>query len=135
MCMVIYIASRRPLPLVPWQPDARAFNVTALTEHEEPVRRHFTLPNICCAGSHTQCGCGFNEGRGYQGDDNTASVASSARLARFVREHGVGQIYSCWSGDEGQAREFERSISPEALVADDFLFRERELLTMEHEPV
>ena len=47
MCMVIYIASRLPLPLVPWQPDAPAFNVTPLSEYEEPVRRQFSLPNIC----------------------------------------------------------------------------------------
>ena len=94
--MVVYVGSRLPLPLIPWRESERAFNVTELTEHEEVVRTHFKVANVRQAGSHTQCGCGFNEGRGYQGDDNTASLASSARLARFVREHGVGQIYSCW---------------------------------------
>ena len=30
MCMVVYIASREPLPLIPWQQDAPAFNVAEL---------------------------------------------------------------------------------------------------------
>jgi hypothetical protein len=29
MCMVAYIASSSPLPLIPWQQDAPAFNVTS----------------------------------------------------------------------------------------------------------
>ena len=58
-------------------------------------------------------------------------MESSARLALYVREHRVEQIYSCWSGDEGEPMEFERRLTPEALVADEFFFRERELLTIE----
>jgi len=37
MCMVAYIASRSPLPLIPWQQGAPAFNVTELSEHEQRV--------------------------------------------------------------------------------------------------
>ena len=54
-------------------------------------------------------------------------------MARYIREHRVEQIYSCWSGDEGPPREFERHITPEHLVAEDFFFRERELLTIDHD--
>jgi hypothetical protein len=56
---------------------------------------------------------------------------SPRRLARYICEHGVEQIYSCWSGDEGEPQEFQRQITPADLVADDFFFRERELLTVE----
>ena len=139
MCMVIFIASRSPLPLIPWQKDAPAFNVTELTEHEKPVCRHLALPHVRQAGSHTSCGCGFNEGREYPEayDDPAAERAeameSSSRLARYVREHRVEQIYSCWSGDGGEPRAFERRITPGVLVAEDFVFRERELLTIEHD--
>ena len=76
MCIVVYIASRLPLPEIPWRNDAPAFNVS------------------------------------------------------YVREHHVEQIYSCWSGDEGEPQVFVRSITPEALVAEDFFLRERELLTI-----
>src|SRR5437660_1073701 len=56
MCMVAYIASRSPLPLIPWQQDAPVFNVTELTEHEHSVLRHLALPHVRQAGSHTRCG-------------------------------------------------------------------------------
>ena len=134
--MVVYIASSSPLPLVAWRDDAPAFNVTALTEHEERVRSHFSLPHVRCAGSHTSCGCGFNEGRDPDPDadpkERAAALESSAQLVRFVREHRVEQVYSCWSGDEGELREFARTIAPEALIANDFAFRERELLTIDN---
>jgi hypothetical protein len=138
MCIVAYIASRSPLPLVPFRENAPAFNVTELTEHELRVLSHLALPHVRQAGSHTFCGCGFNEGREHpEGhDDPTAARAnaleSSARLTRYVREHRVEQIYSCWSGDEGEPQEFERRITPDDLAAEDFFFRERELLTIDH---
>lgn len=137
MCMVAYVASRSPLPLIPFREDAPAFNVTGLTEHERPVLNHLALPHVCQAGSHTSCGCGFNEGREHPEvhDDPAAERAdameSSTRLARYVREHRVEQIYSCWSGDESEPQEFERRVTPEDLVAEDFFFRERELLIID----
>ena len=137
--MVAYIASRSPLPLIAWQQDKPTFNVTELTEYEQPVCRHLSLPHVRQAGSHTSCGCGFNEGREYAEayDDPTAERAdaleSSSQLARYVREHRVEQIYSCWSGDESEAQAFERRITPDELVAPDFFFRERELLAIDHD--
>ena len=136
MCMVIFIASRSPLPLIPWQQDTPAFNVADLSEHEGRVRGHFSLPHVRYAGSHTRCGCGFNEAREHpQVYDNPAAaranaLESSFQLAHYVREHRIGQIYSCWSGEEGEPQEFERRISPEALTVGDFFFRERELLNI-----
>lgn len=139
MCLVVYVASRSPLPLVPWQEDAPAFNVTDVTRHEELVRRVLSLPHVRQAGSHTRCGCGFNEGREHvevyadPQADRAAALESSLRLARYVLEHHVQQIYSCWSGDEGEARSSERRLSADDLAAEDFFFRERELLTIEHD--
>ena len=137
MCMVVYVTSSSPLPLIPWQQEAPAFNVTELTEHEQPVRRLLVLPNVRQAGSHTGCGCGFNEGREHPEvyDDPTPERAealeSSSRLVRYVREHRVEQIYSCWSGDESEPKECERHVTPDSLAAKDFYFRERELLIID----
>jgi len=139
MCMVVFIASLSPLPLIPWQQDRPAFNVADLTEHEERVRSHFSFPHVRCAGSHTQCGCGFNEGREHPqvyhdpAKERAAALVSSAQLARYVREHHIEQIYSCWSGDEGELQEFERRITPDALTVENFFFRERELFSIDHE--
>jgi hypothetical protein len=96
------------------------------------------LPHVRQAGSHTSCGCGFNEGRQYpEVHDEPAlergdALESSARLAQYVREHSVEQIYSCWSGDEGEPQQSVRHITPEDLVAETFYFRERELLIVGH---
>jgi len=136
--MVIYIGSRSPLPLIPLSQEAPAFNVTELVEREFQVCRHFTAPHVRQAGSHTGCGCGFNEGREHPevyddpATERADALQSSSQLAEYVRENQVEQIYSCWSGDEGESMEFERRVTPEALVAEDFFFRERELLVIEH---
>jgi hypothetical protein len=136
MCLVAYLASRSPLPLVPWQSDAPAFNVSELTEHETAVGRILPLPHLRQAGSHTGCGCGFNEGRehaelyGELSAERAEALKSSAQLVRYVREHHVEQIYSCWSGDESAPKESERHVTLETLASEDFYFRERELLTI-----
>ena len=121
-----------PLPLIPWRESERAFNVTELTEHEEVVRTHFKVANVRQAGSHTQCGCGFNEGDGVQESLSKSDEAkvSIARLVSYLREHRVGAIYSCWSGDEGKHRLLARRIKPEELMDAYFQFQERELLTL-----
>jgi len=134
--MVVYIASSSPLPLIPWREDHPAFNVTNLSEFERPVCHHFRLPNVRQAGSHTSCGCGFNEGRQHPecyddpASEQRDSLKSSSSLVRYIREHKVEQIYSCWSGDEGETKEFERSVTLNQLLAPEFFFRERELLAI-----
>jgi hypothetical protein len=134
--MVVYVASGSPLPLIPFREDAPAFNITDLTEHEQPARRHLSLPHVRQAGSHTSCGCGFNEGREHPQvyDDPVAaradSLQSSSELVRYIREHQVEQLYSCWSGDESEPQQSERHILTDALLAPDFFFRERELLIL-----
>jgi hypothetical protein len=134
--MVVFIASSSPLPLVAWENDAPAFHVKELADYEERVRSHFSVPNVRYAGSHTACGCGFNEGREYPEVENDPKVRadaieSASRLMRYITEHRVEEVYSCWSGDEGMGKEFERRIKPDALVAGDFFFRERELLRID----
>jgi len=137
--MVVFIASRSPLLLIPWQQDTPAFNVADLSAHEERVRSKFTLPHISYAGSHTQCGCGFNEGREHPqayadpAAERVDALKSSSQLVRYIREHRVEQIYSCWSGDEAEPQKFERRISPDTLTVGDFFFRERELLNIHHD--
>ena len=97
------------------------------------------LPDGTNVDSHTQCGCGFNEGREHPqvyddpAKDRATALVSSAQFTRYVREHHVEQIYSCWSGDESEPQEFERRITPDALTLDDFFFRERELFSISYE--
>lgn len=49
MCIVIYIAGCSPLPLIQWQQDAPAFNVTELTQHDNlfvAASRHLTFVRL-----------------------------------------------------------------------------------------
>ena len=43
------------------------------------------------------------------------------------------QIYSCWSGDESEPKEFERQIVWPDVVAPEFFFRERELFVVDYD--
>jgi len=135
--MVVYVGSRLPLPLIPWRESERSFNVTELTEPVKSVRTHFKVAIVRNAGSHTQCGCGFNEWRNtgdeaqeIWGKSDEAKV-SIARLVSYLREHRVESIYSCWSGDEGKHRLLARRIKPDDLTDPYFQFQERELLTLD----
>ena len=133
MCLVIYVAASTPLPLIPWDQDAPVFNVTALMPSEEPVRHHLAASHIRQAGSHTGCGCGFNDGREHGDPDveeRETAIESASKLADYVIEHRVGHLYSCWSGDEGEPQESVRNIAAHELRAPDFYFRERELLVI-----
>jgi hypothetical protein len=137
--MVVYIASRSELPLIPFRQEAPAFNVAELNEAEKAVRKHFSLPHIQQAGSHTFCGCGFNEGREHSQvyDDPAAervnALRSSLEFVKYIREFQVEEIYSCWSGDEAESKEFAREISPQDLLAQEFFFREREFFRIKRD--
>lgn len=137
--MVVYIAARAELPLVAFRKEAPGFNVTELSDHEMAVGRHFSLRHIRQAGSHTSCGCGFNEGRQYPEvyDDAEAerrdALRSSAELVKYIREHQVEEVYSCWSGDEGEAKVFDREVAPEEFLEDGFFFREREYFRLKRD--
>ena len=59
MCLMVYIASDKPLPLIDWNENKRAFNVTDLSKYEKNVETQFKYTNVYNAGSHLGCGCGF----------------------------------------------------------------------------
>lgn len=103
MCLGVYIASDGPLPLVAWNPAEPAFNVTGLSEVEAAVRAQFTGRNVVYAGSHTQCGCGFNAT-----DDNDPLQVLKSRGAllaylRSVARAGSLELFTCWEGDYSEA--------------------------------
>ena len=60
MCLALYIASSKPLPLVPWDPEKPAFHVIPLPDDRPAVRKLFRHPHIYYVGSHEGCSCAFN---------------------------------------------------------------------------
>ena len=147
--MALYIASDRPLPLIEqretskdamssptWPGEAQRFHTAQLRPEQEAVRAHFSLPHVLYAGSYEGCGCGFNFGREYPDveDDEGHLIAareSVAELARYVRDSGVREIYSCWFDDEAKPTAKERAVTPDILTSQEFFFAERELVRVD----
>lgn len=98
MCLAVFIASDQPLVLVPWDEASPAFNVVPLSEHEEAVRRQFSLAHTVYAGAHTRCSCGFRSE-----DENPAAVARSrSALLQYIEQaaaRGPVEVFVCWEGE------------------------------------
>ena len=69
MCIMLYLASECPLPLVPWDEAYPGFHVTSLETNrhnwwEDWVWQQFTKPFVYSIGSYQGCACGFQ----FEGD-------------------------------------------------------------------
>jgi hypothetical protein len=136
--MAYYLGTDGDAPLIPWTEEAPGFNTAEILPEEEPVRRHFTVPRIVVVGSHTHCGCGFRCDAfldpEMEDDEVRQTRADHAALVGYVKDllsrAQPVQIYGCWSGDEAEPAESERTCTLRDLKAPDFQFREREKLTV-----
>ena len=138
MCMVLYVAADRPLPLVAWDERDPAFHVTELPDSEAAVRARFSKPYVYYAGSHEGCGCGFSYGW-WDGDEpeRTAPARESVRRLRAyleaaTRAAGPLELYACWSGDEGDEAWHRRELTPRDFAHDaaEFQLEERTFATV-----
>lgn len=148
MCIALYIASDRPLPLTPqpvsvaegtssptWPQEAQRFHTATLQPAQEAVRSHFNHPHVLYVGSYEGCGCGFNYGREcpdveVDAAHLTAARESVAELVRYVQYSGVREIYSCQFDDEAKPVTRRRTVTLQLLASPDFVFGDRELLTV-----
>jgi hypothetical protein len=146
MCLALFVAADRPLPIIQrreyseeamlsltWPREAQRFHTAVLRQEQEAVQSHFAYPNVLCVGSYEGCGCGFTFGREYPDFENdvehlAAARESVAELVRYIQDSHVREIYSCWFGDEAKPKVYQRTVMPELLAAQDFFFREQELL-------
>ena len=115
MCLLVFAAANEPLPLIPyrhgpddslsetWPEHAQRLCAETITESESAVRARFTGAHVIRLGSYDNCGCGFDTDNAEQDDAHAAAATreSIAALARYVMDHGVTELYACWSGDEG----------------------------------
>jgi hypothetical protein len=119
MCLGVFIASDSKLRLIDWTVDRPGFNVSGLRPSEESVRKWLKRPNVYALGSHTHCGCGFQ-----QNEDNApADVAASRQaLSDYVAEalqHSPVDLYVCWNGEAGAELVREVTTSAKALVVEE----------------
>jgi hypothetical protein len=137
MCFMLYAATQRPIALVAWSIEARAVNVTAVSDEERrPLLSNFTLPHIQCIGSSTGCGCDFPnedadaypEREWIESEKDTEQRADEQRnreeLADLLRSTGepVIELFGAWTGGFEEPPIVRESISIEELSKPTFCF-------------
>jgi len=122
MCLRLFLAADWELPLVPWNAERPAFNVTPLSTGEEPVRQQFTRKWVYCAGAHTHCSCGFSP---VEEPDETDRLRSLDALSGYLADaSGMGplEMYVCWDGDwETTPLRHLRMAPPELGSSDEWI--------------
>ena len=116
MCLVVYIASDRELPEIPWDASSPQFHVEAIDDCEKAINRHLTLPHVAYAGTNQGCGCGFRKPTDMpeeflEPDELEETQANYNALASYIaslQKSGASfEIYACWDGDQAHSSEFE----------------------------
>lgn len=139
MCLALYIASEKPLRIIPWDELNPSFHVIELSKKDEAVKTHLNQSYVLYAGTYEGCGCAFKYGREYpeyQVDPEELRNAkdSYAQLCKYIfdaiEKGGMVQIFSCWEGNQKIAPTIFREIIFSELNRDDFLFVENELITV-----
>jgi hypothetical protein len=133
MCLVLYIASDRKLPVIDWDEAAPSFYVNPNDPDASNAAAHFTKTNMAYVGSDNGCGCGFRSEHDYMIDDpeQIASRTDNQKrlhdyVAACLADETSVELYSCWSGDESLPLEHDRTILLSELLSDDFAFLERQ---------
>ncbi|MGO8788986.1 MAG: hypothetical protein ACLQVL_16595 [Terriglobia bacterium] len=140
MCFALYGGTIKPLPRKAWRSDARDLSVTSLTERENPIRAHFSKPEIQHIGSTSGCGCDFPHVMFQNGawpwyDDGEADAERDASdrhnreaLAALLRASGeqTFELYGVWNGDFDFATppQEREEISLTTLTGPTFRFKE-----------
>ena len=99
MCLGVYLAADRPLPLVEWNEARPSFNVTELSPAEAPVRGRFSKRHVYYLGSYTGCSCGFEPDEEAEAPDGERSRHDLAAYVAEAAGAGVVELFTCWDGD------------------------------------
>ena len=135
MCLMVYIGSDKPLPLIDWNENERAFNVSELTKYEQNTAAQFKLSYVYNAGSHLGCGCGFL--REFKDEEELVLVKENysklnAYLQKAQEAGANNQIFSCWDGDQEAKPEYREEISLNRLIEANFEFKEKALYKIKY---
>jgi hypothetical protein len=104
--MLLYMASGRNPPLIPWDRAAPAFSVTQPQCNLPPGR--FSLPNIVELRASENCGCNFAIRCGDSPppqplDLTDQNIEDRRRLIDYIRDRaadGPVELWICWAGNE-----------------------------------
>ena len=133
--MVYYVGTSTNIPLIPFDTQDPAFNVSEADPTEgQAARAHLATPYVHYVGSSTDCGCNFRcdaFGDPYDKREDPIDVqADHDALANYLEslpsEAEPIRIFGCWSGNEADPPEHTRSCRIADIRAADFAFREGE---------
>ena len=137
MCMMLYIGSNIPLPIIPFNEIAPAFYTESLSENDTTVAKHFSTNYVLYAGSSEGCGCGFQHALIDHGpnwldvvdeydDDFQKNMQQLYEYVKVVIDNGGKvEIYACWDGEFEDAPLLKENISYKELINDDFYLKEK----------
>lgn len=148
MCIMVYLASDRPLPLIAWDKEHPAFWTESLENKQgedkaQTVRTRFSKPFLYRLGSNQGCGCGFPYSqRTYEGNYDPAELEAAQKsrdgLAAYVvealKDQDSLEIWICWAGDEVCETEDRQTICPEDFLDPDLYESERILFIVNSTP-
>jgi hypothetical protein len=137
MCMMLYIGSDIPLPIIPFKEDAPAFHTEVLTENDEKIVQHFSTANVSYAGSSQGCGCGFQHSLidsnigwlNVEDEDDDDFKMNMRQLYEYVKDvvgkGGKVELYACWDGEFEDAPMSREDISLQELINKQFYLKEK----------
>lgn len=138
MCLVLYMASDRIRPTIPWDEANPSFHVRDDDPDAPRTRRQFSKPNIYYLGSDEGCGCGFPREHDISLEDSEKAESKAANIKRLhdylsecLHDEASVELYSCWSGDEDSGPDFKRVVSIDDILKRNFHFSEKQLTTVE----
>jgi hypothetical protein len=131
MCTLLFLASDRPVRIIPWDPANPSFHVRELTDREQAIRQRVSRPYVYYVGSHELCGCGFRyslplEELWREVEEEAAARQSVQRLADYVSDLRTGEaidLYACATEDLKEAEPMptaRRTISRSSIGGDAF---------------
>ena len=140
MCVYVYIASAKTLPLKQLGRRSPPFKIEHLQRLDRPVRKHLGKRRLYFAASFEGCGCIFAEApplsqsRSKYAKRCQSSLEGFARyLARAVKRFGELQVYAVETRELGRRPRRRKRISVTEVLSPSFRFREGELITLSRE--
>ena len=124
MCMGVYLAADRPLPLVEWDEARPSFNVTELDDGEAEVRGRFSKPHVYYLGAYTGCSCGFTPDEDGEEEAAARSCRELAAYAAAAAGAGTVELFTCWDGDYVEPAARRLTLVADQLADPDVWFDE-----------
>ena len=137
MCVYVYIAASKTLPLKQLRTGTPPFKIEHLQRLDRPVRKHLKKRRLYFAASFEGCGCIFAEApplsrsRSRYAQRCRASHKGFVQwLAKVVKHSGAIQVYAVENRWLGRRPSIRKTMQASDVLSPRFRFRAGELVTL-----